>query len=117
MITCLQDGVTSLSDIFVANKWLKPLQGNFCKDIVSDSVDILHWLNNISSEVNEFNVNNVKPFTFDFAALYDSITPALVEEAIRFSITQCRPDWEISFVEWIIKMINLSMSSGFGKIE
>ena len=117
LITCLQDGVTSRSDIFIANRWLKSLQSDFCEDIVNDSVDILNWLNSISTEISESNVNNVKPFTFDFAALYDSLTPALVEEAITFSISKCRPDWNTEFIDWIIKMIRLSMSAGFGKFE
>ena len=41
IITCLQDGITSRSDIYIAEKWLKPLQKDFCLDIVQDSMDVL----------------------------------------------------------------------------
>ena len=47
LITCLQDGVTSRSDIFIAEKWLKQLQKEFCQDIVQDSMDVLNWLKDI----------------------------------------------------------------------
>ena len=43
LITCLQDGVTKRSDVFIAEKWLKPLQKDFCMDIVEDSMDVLVW--------------------------------------------------------------------------
>ena len=116
LITCLQDGVTSRSDIFIADKWLKPLQKDFCLDIVEDSIDILKRLNDLDKMPREMK-KNFKPFTFDFAALYDSLTPALVEEAVRNAIRQCRPQWNNEFTEWLLSLINLSMSAGFGKFK
>ena len=68
LITCLQDGVTSRSDIFIAGKWLKPLQEQFCQDIVQDSIDVLNWLNDLD-KMPEERKKSFKPFTFDFASL------------------------------------------------
>ena len=117
LITCLQNGVTNRSDVFIANEWLKPLQKDFCKDIVNDSVEILNWLEEMDKQVNVSNVKDIKPFTFDFAALYDSLSPKLVKEAIKFAIRKCRPQWNRMFIDWIIDMISLSMSAGFAKFE
>ena len=58
---------------------------------------------------------NYKPFTFDFAALYDSLTPDLVKKALKHAIQVCRRQWTKKFVDWILKLIDLSMSAGFGK--
>ena len=114
LITCLQDGVTSRSDIYIAEKWLKPLQTDFCLDIVQDSMDVLIWLDEMN-QASEQNKKAYKPFTFDFAALYDSLTPDLVMKAIKYAIRVCRTQWTDKFVDWILQLINLSMSTGFGK--
>ena len=96
LFTWLQDGVTSRSDIFIAEQWLKPLQKEYCLDLVEDSIDVLVWLD----QLNENDVERkrtFKPFTFDFAALYDSLTPALVVEAMKHAIQKCRPQWNVQF--------------------
>ena len=85
-------------------------------DIVEDSIDVLNWLDDLDRMPREMK-KNFKPFTFDFAALYDSLTPALVEEALRNAIRQCRPQWNNEFTEWLLSLINLSMSAGFGKYK
>ena len=97
LITCLQNSVTNRSDIFIANEWLKPLQKDFCKDVVNDSIDVLQWLELMNLEINETNVKDIKAFTFDFASLYDSLTPQLVKEALKFAIRKCRQQWKNEF--------------------
>ena len=116
LITCLQDGVTSRSDIYIAEKWLKPLQKDFCNDIVEDSIDVLIWLDDLDRN-SEQDKKRFKPFTFDFAALYDSLTPDLVRNAIKHAIQIYRPQWKNDFIDWILKLIDLSMTAGFGKFR
>ena len=41
LITCLQESVTKRSDIYIANKWLKPLEKQYCSDLVKDSTESL----------------------------------------------------------------------------
>ena len=62
LITCLQDGVTSRSDIFIAEKWLKQLQKQFCLDIVQDSMEVLNWLSDLDKMPTETK-KTFKPFT------------------------------------------------------
>ena len=73
LITWLQDGVTSRSDIFIAEEWLKPLQKKYCLDLVEDSIDVLVWLDQLNENDIE-RKKTFKPFTSDFAVLYDSLT-------------------------------------------
>ena len=49
LITCLQQGVTKRSDVYVASKWLKDLERDYCKDLVQDSNESLRWLDKINS--------------------------------------------------------------------
>ena len=56
----------------------------------------------------------MRAFTFDFEALYDSITPTLAIEAVKSAITECRPDWSDIFVEWICYLLTFSMESAVG---
>ena len=117
LITCLQDGVMRRNDIFVANKWLKPLQNDFCKDIVQDSMEILQWLNDVNENNGTDEKKDFKPFTFDFTSLYDSLTPELVREAVKHAIHECKPLWDDKFVHWLLSLIDLSMEAGFGKFD
>ena len=114
LVSCLQEGVTKNSDVFIANKWLKGLESDFCKDLVKDTIDVLKWLDGVDKDC-EVNVKtNLKPFTFDFANLYDSLTPELVLEAVTHAIKECRPNWTPAFTRWIIDNITLSMQSAVG---
>ena len=47
----------------------------------------------------------------------NSLTPALVVEAMKHAIQKCRPQWNVQFRNWILKLIKLSMSAGFGKFK
>ena len=114
LISCFQDGVTKRSDVFVADKWLKSLEDDFCTDKVSDTIDTLKWLENLNSTASSDEKKTYLPFTFDFESLYDSLTPDLVIKAVRYSIKKHRKDWSQSFVEWLIKLIKMSLNSGVG---
>ena len=111
LISSLQEGVTKHSDTFIANKWLKQLEEEFCTDLVKDTNSTLRWLDYIDKECSVDVKKGLKPFTFDFEALYDSLTPELVKEAIKFAIAKCRPNWSIDFSNWVVSNIDLSMKS------
>ena len=49
--------------------------------------------------------------------MYDSLTPDLVKNALRYAIHECRPDWEENFVNWLLQLIDLSVKAGFGKFQ
>ena len=99
------------NDAFIANKWLKQLQNDFCTNIVQDSIEILKWLENINDNHDPESKKTFKPFTFDFASLYDSLTPELVKNALKYAIHECRPDWEENFVNWLLQLIDLSVKA------
>ena len=79
-----------------------------------DTNSTLTWLDHIDAVYSESQKKNFLPFTFDFQALYDSLTPNLVVEALRYSIKACRKQWSVDFTEWLIELINISLSSGIG---
>ena len=56
-------------------------------------------------------------FTFDFKALYDSLEPALVKEAIRNAMDTCHPDWSNELKEWIISLIDFSLRASVAKYD
>ena len=78
LVSCLQEGVTKFNDVFIANKWLNSLQNDYCSDLVKDTMDTLRWLDNVDTECTTEYKNNLKPFSFDFTSLYDSLSPQLV---------------------------------------
>ena len=114
LITSLQDSTTKRSDVFVAEKWLNDLQKDYCKDLVESTDEALIWLDDLNKDINFTSKRNVRAFTFDFEALYDSITPTLAIEAVKSAITECRPDWSDIFVEWICYLLTFSMESAVG---
>ena len=116
LITCLQEGVTKRSDVFIAHKWLKQLAKDYCKDLVSDSTDTLRWLDTIE-EKSKKSKRHFKPFTFDFDALYDRLDPIRVIKAIRDAMTTCRPEWSPAFMDWMVDLILLSINSAFGEFQ
>ena len=58
-----------------------------------------------------------KPFTFDFKALYDSLSPSLVVEALEHAMELLRPDWTGSFKNWLIDLVKHSLKSSIGFFE
>jgi len=49
LVTNLREAVTTRSDKFLNWKYLKPLQNEFCKDIVQDSTEVLQWLESVNN--------------------------------------------------------------------
>ena len=117
LISCFQDGVTKRSDVFIATKWLKPLEDEFCSDIVKDTIQTLKWLDILDSIHSDKEKKMFLPFTFDFEALYDSLSPDLVIEAVRFAINKHRKNWSHQFTEWLVKLIKISLKSGVGVFQ
>ena len=56
----------------------------------------------------------LKTFTFDFEALYDSLTPALVLKSVKFAIDKCRTNWGSDFSNWFLKNIEYSIKFANG---
>ena len=113
LITCLQDGVTKRSDVYIAEKWLMNLQRDYCEDLVEDTNDTLRWLEKLNSK-GKATGKNFTPFTFDFDSLYDSISPSLVFKALEDAMNTCRPNWEPSFKDWLLELVDLSIESAVG---
>ena len=116
LITCLQESVTSRSDIFSTSKWLKDLEKDYCSDLVKDTNQSLLWLENMNDEMKSYD-NNCIPFTFDFDSLYDSLSPNLVLKALKDSISQCREEWSDDFCEWLCDIVNLSINASIGEFN
>ena len=57
------------------------------------------------------------PFTFDFASLYDSLSPKLVLKAVRVAMDTCRTDWTTQFKDWIIDLIQLSIDASIAEFD
>ena len=116
LITCLQESVTSRSDIFITSKWLKELERDYCSDLVKDTTDTLVWLDDIE-KLTMASKNNFTPFTFDFESLYDSLEPNLVLKALNDAMKKCRISWSNDFCNWICKLVQLSVDSAIGEFK
>ena len=68
LITCLQEGVTKRSDVYLASKSLKELERDYCSDLVRDTNESLRWLEDIKDH-NALQKRKFCPFTFDFESL------------------------------------------------
>ena len=115
LVANLSDSVTSRSDKFLAWNFLKPLQKEFCNDLLGDSTQLLQWL----EEHNDGRLRNkrVRCFALDFDSLYDSLNQSLVLEAVRAAIAECpcSNSWSEDKVNWICKLIQLSLTSSIAK--
>ena len=114
LITCLQESVTKRSDVYIAEKWLKPLEKDYCQDLVFDTTECLKWLEwcNEKAKVSKKSFN---PFTFDFDSLYDSISPKLAFTALQDAMLSCRPSWSSEFQSWLLDLIAISIESSIGE--
>ena len=93
LVTSLCEGVAKRSDVYIADKFLKGLEKDFCKDLLVDSSDALRWLDRTNSRLSRETKKPVHCFTFDFKSLYDSLGPTLVKEALVYAMNQCRTQW------------------------
>ena len=114
LITCLQEGPTKRSDVYIAQKWLKDLEKDFCTDLVKDTNDALVWLEEINKR-SQKSKRHFQPFTFDFDSLYDSLSKDLLLEALQYAMDTCRPDWSSDFKTWLRKLVELSVDSAIGE--
>ena len=113
LVTDLSHSVTARSDKFLNWKFLQPLQEEFCKDLVRDSTAVIQWLEEINRSKTKKNIHG---FSWDFAALYDNLTPSLVLEALEQAILELRPEWtESCLTTWILQLVKLSLDSSFAK--
>ena len=103
------------SDVFIADRFLKSLETDYCKDLLIDSADALRWLDENDRTLSRDVKKSIKCFTFDFKALYDSLKPELVIEAVQYAMDSCRPSWSNDFKHWIISLISFSLKSSVAK--
>ena len=117
LVTSLRDGVAKRSDVFIADRFLKTLEKDYCKDLLADTSDALRWLDSTDQELDSETKKKMNCFTFDFKALYDSLEPNLVMEAVRNAMNTCRPDWSTEFKDWIISLIDFSLRASVAKYD
>ena len=117
LVTSLRDGVAKRSDVFIADRFLKDLEKDYCKDLLTDTSDALRWLDSLELELDSDTKKKVNCFTFDFKALYDSLEPNLVKEATRDAMDTCRPDWSNDLKNWLISLIDFSLRSSVAKYD
>ena len=115
LVTSLRDGLAKRSDVFLAQRFLKDLEKDFCKDLLVDTSDALRWLDHSNQEMNSEDKKEVKCFTFDFKSLYDSLDPTLVKEAVQYAMDTCRLDWSDELKKWILSLIDFSLRASVAK--
>ncbi|KAL5263914.1 hypothetical protein ACHWQZ_G005109 [Mnemiopsis leidyi] len=111
LVNDLSESPTVRSDKYINWKYLKPLQDQFCSDLVKDSTEALRWLESHKDLAGR----SVNGFAWDFSSLYDNLTPQLVMEALLVAIHELRPDWSAEFIKWIMDLVNLNLTSSVGK--
>ena len=117
LVTALQEGISKRSDVFIADRFLKELEQDFCGDLLKDTNSALNWLDSVNQNYSTSNKKHMKSFTFDFKSLYDSLNPNLVVEAIRYAMETCRPEWSERKRKWILDLIKVSLLSSIGKFK
>ena len=115
LITAMQDGITKRSDVFLADKFLRPLEKDFCKDLLLDTNDTLKWLDDTDKQLDPNLKSRLKSFSFDFKSLYDSLSPTLVLEALKCAMDEQRSTWSNELKEWILDLVQLSLDSAVGQ--
>ena len=50
LVTALQDGISKRSDVFLADRFLKELETDFCQDLLKDTNDALIWLDSVNEK-------------------------------------------------------------------
>ena len=117
LISALQDGISKRSDVFIAAKFLRNLEKDFCDDLLTDTTDAILWLDQVNNTYPKNLKMQLKSFTFDFKALYDSLSPTLVLEALHFAMNSCRCNWSKEFKDWLVLLVKLSLKSSIGLFE
>ena len=117
LVTALQDGISKRSDLFLADRFLKELEKDYCKDLLKDTTGALRWLDELNEEIDPIEKSHLKAFTFDYKSLYDSLKPTHVKEALKYAMETCGIDWSNELKEWIIDLVDISLRSAIGKFE
>ena len=117
LVTALQDGISKRSDVFLADKFLKELEADFCEDLLKDTNDALRWLEEVDETHFIAEKKQLKSFTFDFKSLYDNLKPELVKEAVESAMIERRPGWNRAKRKWIIDLVDISLRSSIGKFK
>ncbi len=82
-----------------------------------DTSDALNWLETVNDSFDHNIKRKLKPFSFDFKSLYDSIKPDLALEALEAAMNECRKEWSEEFKAWIIDLVKLSFKASVGQFE
>ena len=114
LVTALNEGVCKRSDVFIAKNYLKEVEKLYCGDLLKSTTDALLWLETLNDSYSSARKKSYKCFTFDFASLYDSLSPALVLKAVRLAVVKTYPDWDESKVNWLCSLVELSIRSSVG---
>ena len=109
----MQESVTKRSDVFLAEKWLKMLEKDFCGDLVKDTTETL-WLEGINNDAKK-SKRHYNPFSFDFESLYDSLGKDLILDALQNAMDDCRLSWSMEFKAWLKELVKLSVDSAIGE--
>ena len=117
LVTSLRDGVAKRSDVFLADRFLKALERDYCKDLLIDTSSALRWLDSTNQTLSSDSKKKMNCFTFDFKALYDSLDPNLVKDAVKYAMDTCRPDWSEELQQWIIALIDFSLRASVAKYD
>ena len=103
--------------MFVADRFLKELEQNYCGDLLKDTNNALSWLDEVNTKYTTQEKKKMKAFTFDFKSLYDNLKPELVKEAVQHAMQSCRPGWSTQKKKWILDLIDLSLRASIGKFK
>ena len=49
LISALQDGISKRSDVFIAAKFLRNIEKDFCDDLLTDTTDAILWLDQVNN--------------------------------------------------------------------
>ena len=105
------------SDVFTADRFLKELEADYCKDLLKDTNNALSWLDMVDNKYSAAVKKNMKAFTFDFKSLYDSLKPELVKEALQHAMETWRQGWSVAKRKWIEDLVDISLRSSVGKFQ
>ena len=117
LVTALHEGISKRSDVFVAERFLKELEQEYCEDLQKDTNSVLSWLDTVNTNYSFNEKRNMKAFTFDFKSLYDNLKPALVKKAIEHAMQTCRPNWSRDKKKWVLKLVDISLRASVGKYK
>ena len=117
LVTALQEGISKRSDVFIADRFLKDLEQDYCEDLMKDTTAALIWLDSVDSKYTATEKKHFKAFTFDFKSLYDNLKPELVKEAVLYAMQKYRPSWSQAKQEWLIALIDISLCASIGKFK